>query len=98
MNIQVYLDSHRRKIQVLTVAAGMVGSVTPSKEKGSSNMDFVEAMNRNRLENVVEAVKDVSRNASKAKDFIDQCDNSVSWTSHFPLISFITHLTQIFSL
>nr|CAB3493660.1 unnamed protein product [Digitaria exilis] len=45
--------------------------------KGSGDMDIVEAMNRNRLENVVEAVKDVSRNASKAKDFIDQCDNSV---------------------
>ncbi|RLN43312.1 uncharacterized protein C2845_PM01G32550 [Panicum miliaceum] len=76
MNIQVYLDSHRRKIQALTVAAGMVGSVTPPKGKCSSNMDFVEAMNRNRLENVVEAVRDVSRNAIKAKDFIDQYDNS----------------------
>lgn len=94
MNIQVYLDSHRRKIQVLTVAAGMVGSVTPLKAKGSSNVEFVEAMNRNRLENVVEAVKDVSRNASKAKDIIDQCDDSVSWILLFPQISFTTLLTQ----
>ena len=92
MNIQVYLDSHRRKIQVLTVAAGMVGCVTPPKGKCSSNMDFVEAMNRNRLENVVEAVRDVSRNAGKAKDFIDQCDNSVSWMSLFPQISFFALL------
>ena len=55
-------------------------------------MDFVEAMNRNRLENVVEAVRDVSRNAGKAKDFIDQCDNSVSWMSLFPQISFFALL------
>lgn len=78
MNIEVYLDSHRRKIQILAMAAGMVGSVISLKEKCSSDADFVEAMNRNRLEIVVEAIKDVSRNASKAKDFIDQYDHSVS--------------------
>jgi calcineurin-binding protein cabin-1 len=78
MNIEVYLDSHRRKIQVLAIAAGMVGPVVPLNEKCSSDVDFVEAMNRNRLEIVVEAVKDVSRNVSKAKDFIDQYDSSVS--------------------
>ncbi|PNT74299.1 uncharacterized protein LOC100823822 isoform X2 [Brachypodium distachyon] len=76
MNLKIYLDSHRRKLQVLTVAAGMVGSVAPQKEKNSSDADFVEAMNRNRLESVVEAVKDVSRNASTAKDIIDQRDIS----------------------
>jgi len=55
----------------------------------------VEAMNRNRLENVVEAVRDVSRNAGKAKDFIDQCDKSVSWMAPFPQISFFALLNQI---
>ncbi|CAN6309808.1 unnamed protein product [Urochloa humidicola] len=95
MNIQVYLDSHRRKIQVLTVAAGMDGSVTPPKGKGSSNMDFVEAMNRNRLENVVEAVKDVSRNASKAKDFIDQCDNSDGQDGWSSLISIVGDIQSL---
>ena len=44
----------------------------------SSDADFVKAMNRNWLENVVEAVKDVSRSASTAKDVIDQSDTSVS--------------------
>ncbi|CAN6287211.1 unnamed protein product [Urochloa humidicola] len=95
MNIQVYLDSHRRKIQVLTVAAGMDGSVTPPKGKGSSNMDFVEAMNRNRLENVVEAVKDVSRNASKAKDFIDQCDNSDGQDGWSSLVSIVGDIQSL---
>uniref|UniRef100_K4A4Q4 Uncharacterized protein n=1 Tax=Setaria italica TaxID=4555 RepID=K4A4Q4_SETIT len=95
MNIQVYLDSHRRKIQVLTVAAGMVGSVTPPKGKGSSNMDFVEAMNRNRLENVVEAIKDVSRNASKAKDFIDQCDNSDGQDGWSSLVSIVGDIQSL---
>ncbi|PWZ56789.1 Calcineurin-binding protein cabin-1 [Zea mays] len=95
MNIQVYLDSHRRKIQVLTVAAGMVGSVTPLKAKGSSNVEFVEAMNRNRLENVVEAVKDVSRNASKAKDIIDQCDNSDGQDGWSPLMSIVGDIQSL---
>ncbi|OEL37163.1 hypothetical protein BAE44_0001817 [Dichanthelium oligosanthes] len=95
MNIQVYLDSHRRKIQVLTVAAGMVGSVTPPKGKGSSDTDFVEAMNRNRLENVVEAVKDVSRNASKAKDFIDQCDNSDEQDGWSSLVSIVGDIQSL---
>nr|BBB89279.1 tetratricopeptide-like helical domain containing protein [Hordeum vulgare subsp. vulgare] len=76
MNANIYLDSHRRKIQVLTVAAGMVGSITPHKGNISSDADFVEAMNRNRLDSVVDAVKDVSRSASTAKDVIDQCDTS----------------------
>jgi calcineurin-binding protein cabin-1 len=79
MNIAVYLDSHRRKIQVLAMAAGMLGgSIVSLKVKCSSDVNFLEAMNRNRLEIVVEAVKDVSQNASKAKEFIDQSDNSVS--------------------
>ncbi|KAF8681835.1 hypothetical protein HU200_045277 [Digitaria exilis] len=95
MNIQVYLDSHRRKIQVLTVAAGMVGSVTPPKGKGSGDMDIVEAMNRNRLENVVEAVKDVSRNASKAKDFIDQCDNSDGQDGWSSLVSIVGDIQSL---
>ncbi|PAN45643.1 hypothetical protein PAHAL_9G132400 [Panicum hallii] len=95
MNIQVYLDSHRRKIQVLTVAAGMVGAVTPPKGKCSSNMDFVEAMNRNRLENVVEAVRDVSRNASKAKDFIDQCDNSDGQDGWSSLVSIVGDIQSL---
>ncbi|XP_066371477.1 calcineurin-binding protein 1 isoform X2 [Miscanthus floridulus] len=95
MNIQVYLDSHRRKIQVLTVAAGMVGSVTPLKAKGSSDVDFVEAMNRNRLENVVEAVKDVSRNASKAKDIIDQCDNSDGQDGWSSLVSIVGDIQSL---
>ncbi|KAE8809006.1 hypothetical protein D1007_14433 [Hordeum vulgare] len=58
MNANIYLDSHRRKIQLLTVAAGMVGSITPHKGNISSDADFVEAMNRNRLDSVVDAVKD----------------------------------------
>ncbi|XP_062212069.1 calcineurin-binding protein 1-like isoform X1 [Phragmites australis] len=95
MDIQVYLDSHRRKIQVLTVAAGMIGSVTPPKGKGSSDVDFVEAMNRNRLENVVEAVKDVSRNASKAKEFIDQCDNSDGQDGWSSLISIVGDIQSL---
>ncbi|KAJ1281626.1 hypothetical protein BS78_04G319800 [Paspalum vaginatum] len=95
MNIQVYLDSHRRKIQVLSVAAGVVGSVTPLKGKDPSDVDFVEAMNRNRLENVVEAVKDVSRNASKAKEFIDQCDNSDGLDGWSSLVSIVGDIQSL---
>uniref|UniRef100_A0A0E0KHJ8 Uncharacterized protein n=1 Tax=Oryza punctata TaxID=4537 RepID=A0A0E0KHJ8_ORYPU len=89
MNIQVYLDSHRRKMQVLTVAAGMVGSVTTDEGKKSSDIEFMEAMNRNRLESVVEAVKDVSRNASKAKAFVDQCDNPDGQDGFSSLVSIV---------
>lgn len=96
MSIQIYLDSHRRKMQVLTVAAGMVGSVTPGKS--SSDADFVEAMNRNRLESVVEAVKDISRNATKAKGFTDQCDTSVSHLFICLCISLIIILRQVFTM
>ncbi|KAF0927405.1 hypothetical protein E2562_032713 [Oryza meyeriana var. granulata] len=89
MNIQVYLDSHRRKMQVLTVAAGMVGSVTIHEGKKSNDAEFMEAMNRNRLESVVEAVKDVSRNSSKAKAFIDQCDSSDGQDGFSSLVSIV---------
>ncbi|KAG8062156.1 hypothetical protein GUJ93_ZPchr0003g16628, partial [Zizania palustris] len=89
MNIKVYLDSHRRKMQVLTVAAGMVGSVIPQEGNKSSDPEFMEAMNRNRLESVVEAVKDVSRNAGKAKGFIDQCDNSDEQDGFSSLVSIV---------
>jgi calcineurin-binding protein cabin-1 len=78
MDVKIYLDSHRRKLHVLTVAAGMVGAIGTPKENISSDADFVKAMNRNWLENVMEAVKDVSRSASTAKDVIDQSDTSVS--------------------
>ncbi|KAL5210629.1 hypothetical protein ABZP36_006252 [Zizania latifolia] len=89
MNIKVYLDSHRRKMQVLTVAAGMVGSVTPQEGKKSNDAEFMEAINRNRLESVVEAIKDVSRNSSKAKCFIDQCDNSDGQDGFSSLVSIV---------
>ncbi|XP_006651699.2 calcineurin-binding protein 1 [Oryza brachyantha] len=89
MNIQAYLDSHRRKMQVLTVAAGMVGSVNTNDGKKSSDVEFMEAMNRNRLESVVEAVKDVSRNASKAKAFLDQCDSPDGQDGFSSLVSIV---------
>ncbi|KAL6637625.1 hypothetical protein ACP70R_025197 [Stipagrostis hirtigluma subsp. patula] len=95
INIRIYLDSHRRKIQVLTLAAGMIGPVAPPKGKGSSDVDSVEAMNRNRLENVVEAIKDVSRNASKAKDFIDQCDTSDGQDGWSSLISIVGDIQSL---
>ncbi|KAL6893667.1 hypothetical protein ACP4OV_007765 [Aristida adscensionis] len=95
MNIEIYLDSHRRKIQVLTLAAGMIGPVVPPKVKGSSDMDSMEAMNRNRLENVVEAVKDISRNASKAKEFIDQSDTSDGHDGWSSLISIVGDIQSL---
>ncbi|KAM0822283.1 hypothetical protein ACQ4PT_071592 [Festuca glaucescens] len=76
MDVKIYLDSHRRKIHILTVAAGMVGAFGTPKGNISSDADFVKAMNRNWLENVMEAVKEVSRSASIAKDIIDQSDTS----------------------
>ncbi|KAM0859920.1 hypothetical protein ACQ4PT_046877 [Festuca glaucescens] len=76
MDVKIYLDSHRRKIHILTVAAGMVGAFGTPKGNISSDADFVKAMNRNWLENVMEAVKEVSRSASIAKDIIDQADTS----------------------
>jgi calcineurin-binding protein cabin-1 len=78
MDVKIYLDSHRRKIHILTVAAGMVGAFGTPKGNISSDADFVKAMNRNWLENVMEAVKEVSRSVSIAKDIIDQSDTSVS--------------------
>ncbi|CAM0875407.1 unnamed protein product [Alopecurus aequalis] len=76
MDVKIYLDSHRRKIHVLTVAAGMVGAIGTPEGNISSDADFVKVMNRNWLESVVEAVKDVSRSSSTAKDVIDQSGTS----------------------
>ncbi|XP_009417134.2 calcineurin-binding protein 1 isoform X1 [Musa acuminata AAA Group] len=79
MDIQVYLNCHRRKLQVLSVAAGMEGSAAALKGKSSASkascdfeIDFAEPMSKHWKSLVSEEVKDISRSTTLVKNFIDQ--------------------------
>ncbi|KAI3908735.1 hypothetical protein MKW98_029285 [Papaver atlanticum] len=85
MNVEVYLSCHRRKLLVLTVAAGMA-------EYTSTNKTFHDKPNLNSLSGleselaesvckqwsnlVAEEVKEISRCACQVKNFIDQSGTS----------------------
>ncbi|XP_072951059.1 calcineurin-binding protein 1 isoform X2 [Typha angustifolia] len=82
-NIQVYLNCRRRKLHILTVAAGIVGSPEPQRDKHSSlrmgvasDLDFGEPVSKNWFKMVVEEVRDVSLSASRMKNFVGQSDSS----------------------
>lgn len=84
MDLQVYLNCHRRKLQMLTVAAGMESPILSRgkslllKSCGAFEVDFVEPMNQNWKVMVSEEVKDISRTVTRVKNFIDQGGYNVS--------------------
>nr|CAD1822757.1 unnamed protein product [Ananas comosus var. bracteatus] len=79
INIKVYLNCLWRKLQILTVAAGMAGSSASQKHGNlfprndfASDLDVGEHVNKNSIHMVVGAVKDISRSTSLVRNFIDQ--------------------------
>ncbi|URE35099.1 Calcineurin binding protein 1 [Musa troglodytarum] len=88
MDIQVYLNCHRRKLQVLSVAAGMEGSAAALKGKSLASkascvfeIDFAEPMSKHWKSLVSEEVKDISRSTTLVKNFIDQAGATDSFGS-----------------
>ena len=86
MDIQIYLNCHRRKLQMLTVAAGMIGLPASQKDKSllsktsaASDLDISELTRRQWIHMLVEEVKDISQSATQVKNFIDQNDTYVSY-------------------
>ncbi|WOL15244.1 hypothetical protein Cni_G24025 [Canna indica] len=99
VDIQVYLNCYRRKLQVLIVAAGMEGS--PGLLKGKNlvlkscsvyDKDFAESLNRQWKILVSEEVKDISRIASRVKNFIDQDGAGDSFNSVVSIVADIQSL------
>ncbi|KAK9273730.1 hypothetical protein L1049_018540 [Liquidambar formosana] len=81
MDMEVLLNCHRRKLQILTVAAGMeecLASCKPfHKKSGSkilyaSEIELKENPNKQLNHLVAEEVKAISQCASQMKNFIDQ--------------------------
>ncbi|OVA14456.1 Tetratricopeptide repeat-containing domain [Macleaya cordata] len=85
MNVEIYLNSHRRKLHVLTVAAGMAEYTATHrtfhkkaipKSRSASELELVESTCKQWSHLVAEEVKAISRCASQVKNFIDQCGSS----------------------
>ena len=79
LNVEFYLNCHRRKLQILTLAADMVDSLTSQKDRTSisktsiaSDLDTVETINKTWMLIVAEEVKDISWIAWQVKSIIDQ--------------------------
>ncbi|PIA42882.1 hypothetical protein AQUCO_02000379v1 [Aquilegia coerulea] len=76
MDIEVYLKCHRRKLQILLVAAGMAEQKACIPKPGSaSDMETIESISPHWTNMVAEEVKAISRCASRVKNFIDQLEN-----------------------
>ncbi|XP_042375103.1 calcineurin-binding protein 1-like isoform X1 [Zingiber officinale] len=78
MDLQVYLNCHRRKLQMLTVAAGMESLILSRgknlllKSCGAYEVDLADPLNKTWKVLVSEEVKDISRTVTCVKNFIDQ--------------------------
>lgn len=87
MDIEVYLNCHCRKLQILTVAAGMAEcsalrkrfhKKSMSETLSASELESGESINKHWSHLVAEEVEAISRSTSQVKNFIDQCGTSVS--------------------
>ncbi|RZC50076.1 hypothetical protein C5167_018500 [Papaver somniferum] len=87
MNVEVYLSCHRRKLLVLTVAAGMAEYTSTNKTfHGKPNLNSHSGLESESAESVckqwsnlvAEEVKEISRCACQVKNFIDQSGTSES--------------------
>ncbi|XP_010244392.1 PREDICTED: uncharacterized protein LOC104588240 [Nelumbo nucifera] len=85
MAIEAYLNCHERKLQVLTVAAGMAeypasckafNKKSMSKTVLTSELESVESTGKYWYNLVVEEVKAISQSVSQVKNFIDQSGTS----------------------
>lgn len=87
MDIEVFLNCHRRKLQILTVAAGLVEptfsqkalhKISILKANGASEIESLENIGRQWNHFISQEVKAISQSASLVKNFIDQNSSSVS--------------------
>lgn len=100
IDIELYLNCHQRKLQVLTVAAGMTDLLTSQKYMNSihtprfaSDLDNVESINKKWIRMVAEEVKDISYVAARVKSVIDGSESNVSFYKIYPhYILTLSHL------
>ncbi|KAJ8637861.1 hypothetical protein MRB53_012128 [Persea americana] len=81
MEIEVFLNCHRRKLLILTVAAGMMEptfsqkalhKMSILKTNGSSEIESLENIGKQWNHLIAQEVKEISRSASLVKNLIDQ--------------------------
>ncbi|KAF8407122.1 hypothetical protein HHK36_006247 [Tetracentron sinense] len=85
MEIEAYLNCHRRKLQILTVVAGMaecpashkpLHKKSTSKTPPASEVEPLESSGKHWSHLIAKEVKAISRSVSQVKNFIDQSENS----------------------
>ncbi|KAF9616019.1 hypothetical protein IFM89_027958 [Coptis chinensis] len=97
MDIEVYLKCHRRRLQVLLVAAGITECKTAVARSGFvSEMKTVESISQHWSQMVAEEVKEVSQCASQVKNFINQLGNYDGISVPLSIIGDIQALLLIF--
>lgn len=82
MDIEVYLSSHKRKLQILTCAAGMINPLGPGKNNASSELKMNATPDPNRIGNsqkhwnhlIYEEIKAISQTVSRVKSIIERGD------------------------
>ncbi|XP_043721210.1 calcineurin-binding protein 1 [Telopea speciosissima] len=88
MDVEVYLNCHRRKLQILTVAAGMAEfsasdksfhKKSMSKTLSASELESLDSMGKHWSNLIAEEVKAISRSASLVKTLIDHTATSDSF-------------------
>ncbi|KAF5192614.1 Calcineurin-binding protein [Thalictrum thalictroides] len=104
MDIEVYLKCHRRKLQMLLVAAGMAEQKACIPKPGSAfEMKTVESISPHWTNLVAEEVKAISRCASQVKNFIDQLENPDGFSVPVSIIGgiqalLLTYMRNIISI
>lgn len=93
LDVDVYLNCHRRKLQILLAGAGLEGS-SPENTPGLNTFSFSgnqskESIWKHWIHLVAEEVKAISQSASKIKSIITQDENSVSILKAFIASGFV---------
>lgn len=70
MKLDVYLECHKRKLQLLTAVAGM--------DKLTSDLENVESVKSRQIEKIVGIVRDLSKSSGLVKSFVGKGDSDVS--------------------
>ncbi|KAG9455727.1 hypothetical protein H6P81_000235 [Aristolochia fimbriata] len=101
MEIEVYLHSHLRKLQLLTAAAGMVEAPATLKDghrnpvfkrNYSSDLDLVENVGKHWIQMVAKEVKAISQSATRVKYLIEQGESQDGVTASLDAIGEIQYL------
>ncbi|GMH10793.1 hypothetical protein Nepgr_012634 [Nepenthes gracilis] len=105
LDMEVYLNCHRRKLQILILAAGMEDFVTSCKHFNekigpkvnlTSDAESKDSANKHLLDLVVGEVKAISQCASQVKNWIDQRGDSNGISVPTSIISHIQSLLLAF--